>query len=54
MRELAEMAETLRHLAKNCHGDHRPDCPIISELSQGKLAEPRPPAKPRRSARAFA
>ncbi|HWT30433.1 MAG TPA: Cu(I)-responsive transcriptional regulator [Propylenella sp.] len=54
MRELAEMAETLRHLAKNCHGDHRPDCPIINELSQGKAAEPKPVAKPRRPARAFA
>ncbi len=54
MRELAEMAETLRHLAKNCHGDHRPDCPIINELSQGVTAEPKPAAKQRRPARAFA
>jgi Cu(I)-responsive transcriptional regulator len=54
MRELAEITETLRHLAKNCHGDHRPDCPIINELSQGKAAEPKPLAKQRRPARAFA
>ena len=54
MRELAEMAETLRHLAKNCHGDDRPDCPIINELSQGKTAEAKAGAKPRRPARAFA
>ena len=54
MRELAEMANTLRHLAKNCHGDHRPDCPIITELSQGKEAPPKPAAKQRRPARAFA
>ena len=53
-RELAEMAETLRHLAKNCHGDHRPDCPIINELSQGKTAEPKAGVKPRRAGRAFA
>ena len=53
MRELAEMADTLRHLAKNCHGDHRPDCPIINELSQGKEAQPKP-TKPGRRARAFA
>ena len=26
---LAAMSETLRHLAENCHGDGRPDCPII-------------------------
>ena len=54
MRELAEMAETLRHLARNCHGDERPDCPIINELSQGEVAEPKPAAKPRRSVQAFA
>ena len=54
MRELAEMAQTLRHLANNCHGDHRPDCPIITELSQGKTAEPKPAMKQRRQARAFA
>ncbi len=54
MRELAEMSETLRHLAKNCHGDHRPDCPIINELAQGKAAEPKPAGKPRRPVRAFA
>lgn len=32
--ELQEMAETLRHLSKNCHGDHRPDCPIIESLEK--------------------
>lgn len=30
--ELQEMADTLRHLSRNCHGDHRPDCPIIENL----------------------
>lgn len=30
--ELQEMASTLRHLSMNCHGDHRPDCPIIVNL----------------------
>jgi Cu(I)-responsive transcriptional regulator len=34
IKELQEMANTLRHLAKNCHGDHRPDCPIITELEK--------------------
>ena len=33
MRELQSMATTLRHLAENCHGDHRPDCPIIQDLA---------------------
>lgn len=32
---LAAMAGTLRHLASHCHGDGRPDCPILEEL-EGK------------------
>lgn len=32
-RELAEMRRTLEHLAKTCHGNDRPDCPIIEELA---------------------
>ena len=34
-REIAEMANTLRHLADNCQGDGRPDCPIIENLADG-------------------
>ena len=30
---LNQMATTLRHLAQHCHGDHRPECPIIEELA---------------------
>jgi len=33
VRELQEMASTLRHLAENCSGDSRPHCPIIEELA---------------------
>lgn len=33
-RDLQEMAETLKHLARTCHGDARPDCPIIASLAQ--------------------
>ena len=33
MRELKDMAAVLKHLAENCHGDGRPDCPIIEELA---------------------
>ena len=33
MVELGRMADTLRHLAENCHGDERPDCPIINDLA---------------------
>jgi len=32
--ELQSMAETLRHLATHCHGDERPDCPILEDLAQ--------------------
>ena len=31
--ELQSMAETLRHLARHCHGDQRPDCPILADLA---------------------
>src|SRR3712207_4289180 len=31
--ELQEMANTLKHLARHCHGDGRPGCPIIEELA---------------------
>ena len=33
IRELQEMASTLKHLARNCHGDARPHCPILEELA---------------------
>src|SRR3546814_3593276 len=33
--ELQQMADSLRHLARHCHGDNRPDCPIIEELGGG-------------------
>lgn len=29
---LEDMRRTLEHLAKSCHGDDRPDCPILDEL----------------------
>ena len=29
---LREMADTLKHLARHCHGDARPDCPILESL----------------------
>src|SRR5690554_1075049 len=33
-RDLQEMAKTLKHLANTCHGDSRPDCPIIASLAE--------------------
>lgn len=32
--ELQSMARTLEHLARHCHGDHRPECPILDELER--------------------
>ena len=31
--ELQGLRDMLRHLVANCHGDDRPDCPIIDGLS---------------------
>ena len=42
--ELETMKRTLEHLAAHCHGDQRPDCPILDDLA----AAPRPPRAKRR------
>jgi Cu(I)-responsive transcriptional regulator len=31
--EMQAMARTLKHLAHNCHGDERPECPILDDLA---------------------
>jgi MerR family copper efflux transcriptional regulator len=31
--ELESMVQTLEHLTKHCHGDHRPECPILDDLA---------------------
>jgi MerR family copper efflux transcriptional regulator len=36
--EMQEMAAALKHLAQNCHGDERPDCPILEGLASDKVA----------------
>lgn len=33
LHEIQAMLGTLQHLVASCHGDTRPDCPIIDELS---------------------
>ena len=45
--ELDAMRRTLERLAANCHGDDRPDCPILDDLESsehdsGAPTEPRP------------
>ena len=37
MAEMAAMKETLARLASCCHGDDRPDCPILDELGDAAL-----------------
>ena len=31
--EMQSMLTTLQHLTHNCHGDQRPDCPILDDLA---------------------
>ncbi len=45
--ELEAMTRTLEHLAQTCHGDGRPDCPIIEGLAEAEA----PPAEESRGER---
>jgi len=36
IRELTELRRTLEHLVHACHGNDRPDCPILEELSDAR------------------
>jgi Cu(I)-responsive transcriptional regulator len=40
IREMLAMKATLERLAAHCHGDHRPECPILDELSAPAQAGP--------------
>lgn len=40
IRELQTMRATLNRLAHACHGDDRPDCPILEELAVDALTTP--------------
>jgi len=60
LREIQAMKATLEHLAHCCHGDDRPDCPIIESLAQAHDELPASPGnthartaglRPRRPAR---
>ena len=37
IRELQAMSNEIKRLAEHCHGDHRPDCPIIENLALDEL-----------------
>lgn len=32
--EMQGMVRTLEHLVRHCHGDHRPECPILEDLAK--------------------
>jgi MerR family transcriptional regulator, copper efflux regulator len=35
LRELQSFRQALAHLADHCHGDDRPDCPILDDMATG-------------------
>lgn len=40
--ELREMSRSLKHLADNCQGNDRPNCPIIDDLAHDMAVEEAP------------
>jgi MerR family copper efflux transcriptional regulator len=36
--EMTAMCATLEHLANACHGDQRPDCPILQDFAGGGVS----------------
>lgn len=40
--ELHEIRKSLEHLAESCHGDERPDCPILGGLEGASIEESMP------------
>ena len=38
--ELHSLRDTLARLVDACHGDHRPECPILDDLAGPEAAEP--------------
>lgn len=41
--QLQQMRDTLAHLVHSCHGDDRPDCPILSDLASEPCKAPSEP-----------
>lgn len=37
LQEIESMMKTLKHLVDHCHGDARPDCPILDDLELKEL-----------------
>lgn len=38
IRQLEDMSKTLKQLARACHGNDRPECPILDQLSATKIS----------------
>jgi MerR family transcriptional regulator, copper efflux regulator len=36
--EMQSMRKSLQDLVEHCHGDHRPECPILEDLAEGTVA----------------
>ena len=51
LQELQAMKATLEHLVRCCHGDERPDCPIIETLAKENTGPTRPAGPAGRSLR---
>lgn len=46
--KLQAMRGTILALAERCHGNHRPDCPILADIASGNLQRRTPRAKKRK------
>ncbi len=49
--ELESMAQTIEHLADHCHGNDRPDCPILADLAEPTAAVEAHAQVPKRTSR---
>lgn len=49
--ELQAMVQAIEHVADHCHGNDRPDCPIIAELADPTAAAQQPSQAPHRAPR---
>lgn len=41
IQQMQAMAQTLKELADHCHGDARPECPILDDLALARPAAPK-------------
>jgi Cu(I)-responsive transcriptional regulator len=46
IRDMQSMSDALKQLVDHCHGDHRPDCPIIDALAVAPQRRKHTPPEP--------